>query len=55
MDSTIYVLWDREDRDRILKELRELGWEDHGLVNLVDNTKKSIRVVVMLRATGTLR
>jgi len=51
MESTIYVLWDREDREKIIKELRALGWESHGLVDLVDNTKKAIRVVVMLRTT----
>jgi len=49
MYSTIYVLWDRPDKDKILEELRKLGWEDSGLVDLVDNMKKSIRVVVMLR------
>lgn len=51
MYSTIYVLWDREDRDIIVAELRALGWESHGLVDLIDNTKKAIRVVVMLRTT----
>lgn len=51
MYSTIYVLWDREDRNQILEELRKLGWEEHGLVDLVDNMKKPIRVVVMLRET----
>ena len=49
MYSTIYVLWNRPDRDKILEELRKLGWKDSGLVDLVDNMKKSIRVVVMLR------
>lgn len=49
MYSTIYVLWDRKDRNKILEELRELGWAEHGLVDLSDNMKKPIRVVVMLR------
>ena len=52
MYSTIYVLWDRPDKDKILEELRKLGWEDSGLVDLVDNMKKSIRVVVMLRRSA---
>lgn len=51
MYSTIYVLWDREDRDKILGELHKLGWASHGLVDLVDNMKKPIRVVVLLRET----
>lgn len=49
MYSTIYVIWDRPDRDKIMEELRALGWEEHGLVDLVDNMKNSIRVAVMLR------
>lgn len=52
MDSAIYVLWDRPDKDEILKELRKLGWVEHGLVDLIDNTKKRIRVVVMLRPSS---
>lgn len=51
MYSTIYVLWDKKDRDKILEELRELGWEEHGLVDLLDSVGKPIRVVVMLRET----
>lgn len=51
MDSTIYVLWDREDREKIIKELRALGWESHGLVELWDSTNKALSVVVMLRTT----
>lgn len=50
MYSTIYVIWEREDREEILTELRKLGWAEHGLVDLTDNLKKQIRVVVMLRA-----
>lgn len=49
MDSVIYVLNDRPDKYTIVRELEELGWKAHGLVELIDSTKKHIKVLVMLR------